>query len=488
MFAGFFVFGLLALTVSEKGWSPAQKLFACLAVGAALLAAASPLAIFVYYFWPLGRFFRHLVLLQPVTKLLCILLAGATLDRLLTLPSTFRWARVYSLTAILMPCIAFLSVLAVSAKQRGQFLNAMRTIELPFHPGYPLWRGRLLLGIAALLITWGLLVQLMRHFGRPAARRRVAWLAALLVLFDVSFYHRTEMRARTQKLSESEAAVFSFTALPYVEQRPDTGANSRFMAWQRPLGKAIGEDYWSQSLLWLADSYQTTSRTVFWPAPLQALLQARWTESGKHGELLPLPLNDKLLTRFGGRDATKTLFFSQAIACDDVASTAHLLADPHYDGAVPLLTIAAQDAGISTLPCDSTALSAISDLPSPQASAKVVEFRSNSATFEVTNSGGPPVLMTYSDGWSPLWNVRINGQPSRLIRAVLAYKGVVVPPGVSVVEFEYQDRTEKFVFVLQTSATVLFVIFLAWLTYWSMAEPVAAASREDSRLFSSSTI
>jgi hypothetical protein len=182
------------------------------------------------------------------------------------------------------------------------------------------------------------------------------------------------------------------------------------------------------------------------------------------------------------------LFFSQAIACDDVASTAHLLADPHYDGAVPLLTIAAQDAGISTLPCDSTALSAISDLPSPQASAKVVEFRSNSATFEVTNSGGPPVLMTYSDGWSPLWNVRINGQPSRLIRAVLAYKGVVVPPGVSVVEFEYQDRTEKFVFVLQTSATVLFVIFLAWLTYWSMAEPVAAASREDSRLFSSSTI
>jgi hypothetical protein len=490
MFGGFFVFGLLVLTFSEKPMSQTQKLFAWLTIGVALLAAASPLAILVYYLWPLGRYFRHLVLLQPVTKLFCILLAGATFDRLVSSPSPFRRPRVFGLTAVLLPSALLLSVLAVGEEQRTQFLDAMRTIDLPFHPGYPMSPRRLYLSITMLAATWILLVQLMRHFNRPDARRRTARLIAFLLLLDVSLYHRTEMRARTQKLTESEASVFAFTPLPYVEQRSDTpeaSGNLRSVAWTRPLSKAIGEEYWSLNLLWMVDSYQTTRRTVFWSEPLQALLQARWPETGKYGEVLPLPLNDKLLTRFGGRDAPKTLFFAQAIACGDAASTAHVLADPNYDGALPLLTLAASDAGISTLPCNATAIGAANAVQSPLASAKIVEFRSNRATFQVDNSSQSPLLMTYSDAWSPLWSVRVNGEASRLTRVALAYKGVVVPPGRSVVEFEFHDKLETLVFTLQTSATVPFVIFLGWLIYWSMAEPVVAASKEDPRVFSSST-
>jgi hypothetical protein len=479
MFAGFLVFGLLMLTVTEKQLNPNQKLFAWLTVGAGLLAAASPLSTLVYYLWPLGRYFRHLVLLQPVTKLFCILLAGSTLDRLIHSPSPFRKARVYGFTAIMLPCAVFLGILAFSADQRALFLDALKTVELPLHPGYPASAGRLEWCLFALVMTWIFLVQLLRHFDKPESLRRIAWMAALLLLVDLSFYHRTEMRARTQKLSVAEASIFRFAPLPYVEQRPDTpqtANNARLGNWQRPLSKAIGEEYWSQDLLWMIDSYQTGTRTVFWSESLQELLKARWPDSEKQGERLSPPITDKLLTRFGGREG-KVLFSTQAIACPDAASSATLLADARYDGAIPLITTSAQNIGLSTLPCD---LSAVTAAPAatPRASAKIMAFHSNGAVFEIENSSETPVLMTYSDVWSRFWSAEVNGGSAPVLRTALAYKSVVVPPGRSVVQFKFQDRQEILVFGLQTAATLLFVVFLAWLISWSMAERAVVASKE----------
>jgi hypothetical protein len=41
--------------------------------------------------------------------------------------------------------------------------------------------------------------------------------------------------------------------------------------------------------------------------------------------------------------------------------------------------------------------------------------------------------------WAPSWQVRLDGAPARLVRTDLALSGVLVPPGVHHLRFEYRD-------------------------------------------------
>jgi hypothetical protein len=491
LFSGFLVFGLVVLSFTERGLSQAQKLFAILTLGAFLLAAASPLATLVYYLWPLGRYFRHLALLLPVAKLFFIMLAGATLDRLLTAPQPFRRSRVYSLTAVLLPSTILLILFASSADRRTAFFNALLPGDLTLHPAYSFGPERLVPGIIAVVLTWIILFILMRRFDYPATRTRLGWVAAAVLLLDVSIYHRMEMRDRTQKISSQEASVFTFRTLPYANQRivtPEAPSNSRLQEFGRPLSIVIGERYWSQNLLWMVDTYQTTNRTVFWSKAFGELLQSRLpNEVGKYTNVLSLPVDDKLIAAIGGLDKPKIRFFSKAIACNDLAATAAVVANPQYDGRVPLLTAPAENTGVATLPCDASAPAATDVLTSPEPSAKVVSFKSNSAAFEVNNPASLPLVMTYSDAWSPEWTAQINGKPLPVLRSALAYKAVVVPPGTSVIEFSYRDRLQQLVFQLQSAGSVAFFGYLIWLTCWKLAEPEVDRTKKAEELFSSST-
>jgi hypothetical protein len=491
LFSGFLVFGLVVLSFTESGLNQAQKLFTVLTLGAFLLAAASPLATLVYYLWPLGRYFRHLSLLLPVAKLFFIMLGGATLDRLISAPQPFRRSRVYCLTAVLLPTTILLILFATSAERRTAFLSALLPGDLALHPAYDFEPGRLVPAIVAVVVTWIILFILMHRFESAVIRTRLGWAAATVLLLDVSVYHRIEMRNRTQKISREEASVFTFRALPYANQRivtPEAPGNTRLQEFGRPLSIVIGERYWSQNLLWMADSYQTTNRTVFWSKAFGELLQARLpNEIGKYSNVLSLPVEDKLIAGIGGLDKPKIRFFSQAIACNDPAATATIVANPQYDGRVPLLTAPPENAGVSTLPCDAGALTATEVVTSPEPSAKVMSFKSNTAAFEVNNPASIPVVMTYSDAWSPEWSAQMNGKPLPLLRSALAYKAVVVPPGTSVIEFSYRDRLQQVVFALQTAGSVAFFGYFIWLTCWKLAELEVARTKKAEEVFSSAT-
>jgi hypothetical protein len=231
----------------------------------------------------------------------------------------------------------------------------------------------------------------------------------------------------------------------------------------------------------MVDSYRTTSRTVFWPQALGSLLVARTPprDLRRYQSTLALPADDKLLIRVGGLEKSKVGFHSQAISCPDAASTATVLGNPAFNGRVALLTVSTTNAGITALPCDSNALPDVDAAPQPEPVANVMNFRSNGVTFQVNNSVGIPLVMTYSDVWNDRWSARVNGTPAPVLRSALAYKAVIVPPGNSVVEFVYRDKLQQLVFALQTLGTVSFLGFLVWLIRLEMAGPTAAVEEQD---------
>jgi hypothetical protein len=492
LFAGFLIPGLTVLAFGSQKMTQAQKLFAFLTVGTLLLTTASPLAILVYHFWPLARFFRHLALLSPVVKLFCICLAGATLDRLVCTPQLgFQKGRAFAVCAVLLPWALLLLTFAADPKKGDSFFEAIVLEGLPPQRPYTVSPLRLVLAGAVLVLTCTRLVELLRSTD-SAARNRLAWAAAFLLLVDVSIYHSFEMLARTFKQSRQEAALFRFTQLPFANQRsetPESAGSLRFTAWKQPLSKTLGEHYWSQSLLFMVDSYQTTNRTVFWSTALDSLLRARFGDNVSKfvAANMALPTSDTALATIAGLREPKIRFAAQAIECADIASTAAVMSNPNYDGRVVLLTVSGAEKVADALPCDSRALAMAPPPISPAPSARVVGFSSNSAAFDVDNPAGRPLIMTYSDSWSDRWQARLNGTPAPVLRSDLAYKAVIVPSGKSRVEFRYKDRLEQFVFALQSLASASFLVFFGWLIRWRMAEPEAVRAKRVSGYFWSST-
>jgi hypothetical protein len=112
------------------------------------------------------------------------------------------------------------------------------------------------------------------------------------------------------------------------------------------------------------------------------------------------------------------------------------------------------------VPCEVTALPIQSSPPAGSATARPVFFSSNHVAFEVTNPTAVPLVMTYSDSWSPHWHARLDSASVPVMRSDLAYKAVLVPPGRHRLDFTYEAPLSRLMFATQTAGSVAFLVFL----------------------------
>ena len=488
LFAGFLTVGLTIIALSSGPLEHAQKIFAWLAALMILMSAASPVATVFYYVWPLGWVFRHLALLLPAAKFFCIFLAGATLDRLVCEPKAREWpGRTWiALTAVFASVLLLLVTFAIVPASLRSFLAALEGGPLPVLKSYgtTMTAVRLIRGALFLALTWIVLRTLGRVPAPSEARAsRLAWIAGLVLFFDVSTYGWLEMRSRTLSLPPREAAIFQFTDRPYADQRSETAEtmeNERRRTFAKSLSRVVGTRYWPENLLWLIDTYRTSERTVFWSTAFDSLLQAMDRRDGSRAmvkeEILVLPTNDELLTTIGGFRESKIRFLARAIICLDADSTTALLANPAYHGQTALLTgrLEHQSPPLAVAPCEVDALTANVDPPTPTPSARNTLFSSNRAEFDVDNPTSLSLVMTYSDSWSEHWRARINDKDAQIFRSDLAYKAVVIPPGKVRVQFQYRDRWAETVFASQALASAGFVLFLGFLIWSKTTSPPGA--------------
>jgi hypothetical protein len=161
----------------------------------------------------------------------------------------------------------------------------------------------------------------------------------------------------------------------------------------------------------------------------------------------------------GGVREPKVRFFSRAVVCPSERAAEVLFVNRAFRGEAPILLTTATVPG--TLPCDVAALPVAPPPPVGPATARAVSFSSNHVAFDVTNPSAAPVVMTYSDSWSPQWRARLDATVVPVMRSDLAYKAVMVPPGSHRVEFTYEDPLAGIIFATQTAGTIAFLVFLA---------------------------
>jgi hypothetical protein len=199
----------------------------------------------------------------------------------------------------------------------------------------------------------------------------------------------------------------------------------------------------------------------YWSSALDLLLQLAATGPGRSPEQSLPATGSGAIPIVAGLSAPKTRLLSRAMVCPDVAATARVLMSPGYRGQIAAITESAArahpDPAIEVLPCDPGLLPVDSATTAAAGAVRNLEFSSNRAVFEVTNDTGRPAVLTYSDAWSEHWLARVNDAAAPVLRADVAYKAVVVPPGASRVVFEYRDRLGESVFRLQTAGSVAFL-------------------------------
>ena len=77
--------------------------------------------------------------------------------------------------------------------------------------------------------------------------------------------------------------------------------------------------------------------------------------------------------------------------------------------------------------------------PAAPSAARILRYQSQHVSIEAETP--VPALLVLNDTNYPGWRVYVNGQPAEMLTANFLFRGVLLPPGKSIVEFKYQPRS-----------------------------------------------
>ena len=77
--------------------------------------------------------------------------------------------------------------------------------------------------------------------------------------------------------------------------------------------------------------------------------------------------------------------------------------------------------------------------PAAPSAAQITHYQSQYVAIEAETPA--PALLVLNDTNYPGWRAYVNGQPAEMLTANFLFRGVVLPPGKSIVEFKYQPRS-----------------------------------------------
>ncbi|HNQ74096.1 MAG TPA: hypothetical protein PKN95_10900 [Verrucomicrobiota bacterium] len=144
------------------------------------------------------------------------------------------------------------------------------------------------------------------------------------------------------------------------------------------------------------------------------------------------------------------------VATNDLATLA-LLASPNFDPAHTVLPAQVVPGG--------------SDSNAPAGTVDYVSYHPKQIVLK-TKSAAPNVLLL-NDRYDPNWRVTIDGQPAELLRCNYLMRGVAVPAGEHVVEFNFQPDVQ-FLFV-SLAAIALGLVLIGFLAVPGRTEPKPGA-------------
>jgi hypothetical protein len=98
----------------------------------------------------------------------------------------------------------------------------------------------------------------------------------------------------------------------------------------------------------------------------------------------------------------------------------------------------------------------------PQHTARLLTYQAEQSAWEVSTTHAG--FLFISDAYYPGWKAVINGQPTQIYRANLAFRAIAVPPGKHVVQLRYEPISVRLGLMLSGFSVCTFVALLWWVT------------------------
>lgn len=418
----------------------------------------------LYELWPMMKFYRHLSLLTPLSKVAVCLWSAVVLDHLLEQKLDFHQIRKFSLLAgsmalailVLILCSPGIIKLALASISPSMFFSEVPIFLDRILPHFQAWGffHSLIIGLAL-----GAFIILLIH---PQQKTKILIILILIQCIDIYSYKIKETLART--VSNQTPKITKFYPMPYAGRRSFTDweklERSHFIQ-QLPLQTVKN---WAINSFIYLDEPGSTFRVDHWLKPLDQYYRTYWGQNLDDFKERPAGLiNYRGLTfpqqhpaslKFSGVNENKIQFFTDGDEITDIKQTSLQMSLAHYSGDVPFILKSGEGERRINLKENYRI-----DVP-----IKIRNFTANRLEISADVPAAAKWLI-YSDVWHPDWQATDNGSPIKIYRANLAYKAIPVTPGQHVIEFHFFSRVIDLLYWLLAFISLAWVIGIIWLTH-----------------------
>jgi hypothetical protein len=414
-----------------------------------------------YYGVPPMHFFRYVSLAAPLVKLFVILLAGFGMDAFAR-PGSGR-SIAFARTGVALLGLIFLWLSMAVLPGRPDALTAfLRVVREGLAirndaPAGPYVVAAFVVSVAAAGVF------LFRR--RPENARVLVPLLLFLHGADLYRWRLQVLREESVPLDDALYAMQKVRPLTYIARRtPGDEDNDR----ARAFGRAVLDANASRATYDYVDPFvgrdAVWSRyyVTQWSPPVDLLLRARAGRPLRPDGEIPPPLGtlSETYSKIVGARLDKLQVFSAAHPAAD-ADIARLMNRPEFRGDLLFVSAGAPEAPPPDLSKDER-------LP---AVPKVLEFGASRLRVEVETPA--EAWLAYADAWHENWTATVDGAPTPVERANLAYKAVRLHPGKNVVEFRFRAPLRAACGVLVALLSLGCCVLLTVWTLRALGVPVA---------------
>ncbi len=408
----------------------------------------------LYKWWPMMKFYRHLSLLAPVTKIAICFWAAIVLDHILENKSSdFQIKKFACLcwgvaAGILLVFFQFGGVerILLITPSSNMYRSEVQSFIDWIKPGLIHWT---FFHSIILLLT---LTGLIKLFSHPQNKNQILKILIAIHLLSIYGYKLHETHNRT--VPNPSATVTQFQPMPYSSRRTignwDTSTRSQFLQ-QLPLHTV--KNWVTNSFIYL-DEPGCSFRVDHWLKSFDQYLRTYWGQNLDDLKQRPLgliywgsfefPDNHPSALKFSAVTEDKIQFFSKSFDVPEISLESAMMRDAEYRGDTPFLLKPSATAN------QNIKLTKNSRVTIP---FSILNFSANHIVINMNVPENSAKWLIYSDVWHPDWKAMNNQKPTTIYRANLAYKAVALSTGQQTIEFRYFSQKIN-----------LLIWLLAWLS------------------------
>ncbi len=431
--------GILTIPLALWGFifNTRRKNFHFILVGIiiCLFGVGSAMTIFFYHVWPFMKFYRHLGLIAPFTKIFIAILAGFGIDALIKQLTVKDSSKSLIQPFLLLSLIIFILGFKLFSLHRDQTFLQSLVEQIDYLPAFMHFdvdylKSRLFnSSIVSLLFAFGLASLFFIKEQKLILKIFILFMA--LHVFNLYDYRNSETYLKTKVIRSFEQSISG----PFSVRRTEKGLiNQRNDFWLKPLDR-------------FAKAYQGQS-------PINSKLQRKDITDQR----LVLPLSHPAAKKFVGLTEDKIQFFQNAYVIDDESLLADLITKPDYQGDLLFVssqTSFPQESSVKVWTSQKT-LFANERIKIPY---EIVRFNFNNLTLKVFNSQPNSLWLLYSDVWHPFWKANVNGINVPVYRANLAFKAISLQPGNNKIHFRFENKLMTVLLKILGVNSLFWIIF-----------------------------